>query len=280
MLFFIFAIVSAVAILVLFRYFKKYQIDNVFAIGISYFVSALLALAFSFDSIQVQKIITQHSLIAVILGISFFFGFIILSLSTQKSGISVTSVAANISVIIPVLIAIVFYQEQISIKHILGLLLAIPAIYLFFKTDKKTVFQLSLIIFPIFLFFISGFNNSLMRHAERLGANDNAILFIGLIFTVSFITAIVHAVLKKQKPKITHKNISAGTILGILNFTSTYFFLKSLGVFSSALFFPIYNLSFIILSSFIGVILFRERIKTVNFIGLVMVIAVVVLLSL
>ena len=327
MLFFGLAIVSAVAILVLFRYFEKHNIENVLAIGLSYFISALLALAFSFDGNQIQNLISQHSIIAIILGISFFFGFVVLSTSTQKTGVSKTSVAANISVIIPVIVSMLLYDEKLGMKHIIGLLVSLPAIYLFFrprinntsfsicfsqsrnsakryflaiynkqaisneqksnncfreyfKHFSKNNFNKSVLIFPIILFFISGFNNSLMRHAERLGANENPMIFIGLVFAIAFIVSAIFIIIKNRSIRFTNKTLFFGLILGLLNFISTYFFLLALGEFPESIFFPIYNLSFIGASAFVGVLFLNDKFSKLNYLGLALVIFAIVLLNL
>ncbi|MCK5847230.1 MAG: DMT family transporter [Bacteroidales bacterium] len=279
MLYFALALFFSISIFVLFKYFEKYEINNLMAISISYIISATLAIGISFDIIQFQNLLNYHLLQALMLGVSFFFGFLVMSSSIQKSGMAISSVAANISVIIPVFIAYIYYNERISTMQIIGIGITIPAIYLFFKPKNKVALSISAFVFPLFLFLISGANNSLMRHAERLGVNDYPLLFIGLLFSISFIVSVVFMGATRQFKKIELKNISSGVLLGILNFGGTYFFLKSLTEFHSSLFFAIYNLSFIAISAAIGILYFKEKFSLMNIIGLIIAVGAVVLMN-
>lgn len=270
MLYFFLALFFSVGILVIFRFFKTYNVSNLEAIIVSYFVSAALAIGFSLDNIEISQIIVNQNILAIILGISFFIGFVFLSLSTQKSGISITSVASNISVIIPVLVAAILYHEKIESYRLAGLILSIPAFYFFFKPNKNSSFKWSLLLFPLIIFIISGLNNSLLRHAENLGAMDSPMVFLGLIFLIAFIISLIYSGLSKKIKTINTKVILFGIVLGIANFSSTFFFLKSLSIFSSALFFPIYNLSFIAFSALIGILFFKEKFSKANYFGLVL----------
>ncbi len=275
---FILSLFFGISILVLFRYFEKNKVNSLAAISVSYLLSSALAFSISFDSENLQILISDNLLIIALLGVSFFFGFVIMSLSIQKTGLSTTSVAANISVIIPIIIALIFYDTSLNIKQFLGLLIMFPAIYLFFKPENKATFKIGFLLFPLLLFFISGSNNSLMRQAELWGANDYPLLFIAALFSISFATSIIFIVLKNKVKEYNPKNISNGLLLGLLNFGGTYFFLRSLESFPSALFFPVYNLSFISLSAFTGVVIFKEKLSRINYIGLILIIIAVVIL--
>lgn len=268
MLYFFLALLFSVGILLLFKVFEKYKVRNLSAIIIGYFVSALLALSISYHNGKLTEIVGLNALLAVILGISFVIGFIFLSLSTQQSGISITSVASNISIIIPVLVAALFYKEEIHSYHLIGLVLSIPAIYLFFKPSKSANFSFHSLLFPIILFFISGINNSLMRQAEKIGAMQSPMFFLGLIFLISLLVSAFYGFLIKKIKYFSKQELIMGLLLGSFNFAATYYFLRCLSDFPSALFFPIYNLSFIGLSAFVGIFLFKEHFSKINYIGL------------
>lgn len=266
MLYFALALIFSIGILLLFRLFKVYNVNTVSAIVVSYFISTVLS--FSFSGGDKELNLGQSSILAIILGISFFIGFVFMSLSTQKSGISITSVASNLSVIIPVIVAAIFYREKIIGLHLAGVITAIPAIILIFTPRTKQKFNLSLIIYPLAIFITSGFNNSLLRQAQRQGAMSNPMFFLGIIFGIAMFIAIFYAIVYKKEKLNKTKDWIFGSLLGVANFASTFFFLRCLDVFSSALFFPIYNISFIAISSFVGIIFFKEKLSRINIIGL------------
>ncbi len=279
MIYFILTLLTSASIMVIFRYFEKYKVDTFMAISISYVVSAALALSISYDGPKIESLITTHSTLVLILGVAFFFGFLIMSISIKKAGISISSVASNISVLIPVLIAYLIYNESISKIQFVGIILAIPAIYLFFKPEKTKKLELKFILFPLILFAITGFNNSLMRHAEHLGVNNFPMLFVGLIFSIALIVSIIFLVIKGELNKLSLKNMGFGIILGLANIASTYFFIECLIEFPSSLFFPIYNLSLIGLAAFMGIVFFKEKFSRINILGLVLAAGAIVLMN-
>ena len=280
MITFILCLIVAITILVVFRLFERYGIDNLQAILFSYLVSATAAFLISDWEISITETPQQDWFIyTFIIGASFFIGFNIFALSTQKVGMALTSVAANISVVIPVGLALLLYNEELNIWQIVGLTLAIAAIFLVFKPANKSRSLSSSLIFPLALFFINGINNSLMKHVEHLNAMDSSMLFLGLVFTASFTIGLVFYLFKKNKKPITRKNLLAALILGLLNFISTYLFLASLTIFDSSVFFPLFNLSFIGGSAIVGVFAFKEKLRPINWVGLILAIFAIVLIT-
>ena len=113
MITFILCLIVAVFILVVFRLFEKFGIDNLQAILFSYLVSAIAAFSMSNFELSALEITQQDWFIfTFIIGASFFIGFNIFALSTQKAGLALTSVAANISVVIPVSVALYFMARS------------------------------------------------------------------------------------------------------------------------------------------------------------------------
>jgi drug/metabolite transporter (DMT)-like permease len=188
MILFILCLIVAVTILVVFRLFEKFGIDNLQAILFSYLISALAAFLVFDWKISLAEIPQQDWFIyTFIIGTSFFIGFNIFALSTQKAGLALTSVAANISVIIPVSIALLLYGEEVNSWQIGGLILALASIFLVFKPKDKAKFSIAALLFPMALFFINGINNSLMKHVEHLNAMNQPMLFLGLVFVSAFL---------------------------------------------------------------------------------------------
>ncbi len=280
MILFLLCLIVAVTILVVFRLFEKFGIDNLQAILFSYLISAIAAYSITDWNLSSLEITQQDWFIyTFIIGTSFFIGFNIFALSTQKAGMALTSVAANISVIIPVSTALILYNEQLNSWQITGMIIALAAIILVFKPSHKTKIISGSLLFPLLLFFINGINNSLMKHVEVLQAMKHPYLFLGMVFSAAFLSGSVFYLLKKKNSKIKRKNLIAALILGLLNFLSTYLFLASLTIFDSSVFFPTFNLSFITGSTIIGVFVFKEKLSTINWLGLILAIFAIVIIT-
>ena len=78
------------------------------------------------------------------------------------------------------------------------------------------------------------------------------------------------------------KNVIGGIALGIVNYASIYFLLKALqfeGLESSTIF-TVNNVAIVMLSTLIGLVLFREKIYVKNWIGIFIAIISIVLVTL
>ena len=81
--------------------------------------------------------------------------------------------------------------------------------------------------------------------------------------------------------RFMRRSIFGGIYLGIPNYFSIYFVLKALTAFENdgSLMFPILNISVILVSSFVALIFFRERLSWINWFGLLMAIGAIYLIS-
>ena len=81
------------------------------------------------------------------------------------------------------------------------------------------------------------------------------------------------------KESLHLKSILFGIFLGTVNFFGAWFFLKSMGLFQASFLFPVVNVSVVVLSSLIGITFFKESLKRINIIGVVMAIVAIFLIS-
>ena len=92
-------------------------------------------------------------------------------------------------------------------------------------------------------------------------------------------------VLMAQKIKgvlvLEYKNVIAGIVLGIPNYFSIYFLVKALrsDLFDSSGIFTINNVGIVIISTLLGIVFFRERLSMKNWIGIILAIISIALVS-
>ena len=67
--------------------------------------------------------------ICLLLGFGFILIFLLIGKSTKLLGVATTSIAFKLSFIIPVIIAIIFYGDALSIMKAIGIATAISAVY-------------------------------------------------------------------------------------------------------------------------------------------------------
>ena len=118
-------------------------------------------------------------------------------------------------------------------------------------------------------YFWAGILDSSINYIETIFLNqkeDEYNKFIITIFSVAFITGLVKMIFDKNE--INLKNIFSGILLGIPNYFSIYFVLKSLEELGGIVVFPVLNIGVVLLSSIISFIYYKEQMSLLNWIGI------------
>lgn len=251
------SILSATAILVLFRWMRQDGVNTRHAITINYAVAAAVGLLFFEHG---AEFFAQPWLLpAAMTGIFFYVVFRIIALTTQKSGMAIASVATKMSVIIPVLMGLLLLGESVSGWKIAGVLLGLVAVVLSAAGEVKT----NNWKWPLVAFVASGLiDASLKLYQNYLVPEADFPSFISVIFLSAFVSGTIHHFFTKER-KISLRSVGGGVALGIVNFGSLIFILKSLALpqWESSVIFPINNFGIITLSTLMGILLFRERLQ-------------------
>lgn len=286
MLYLILSILFSVLLLVNFRLHPKYQIDTTQAIVFNYWVCCilgwfLLPSGTSF-SMNWSADITYY---ALLLGVGFIVVFMLSGASTLKSGITVTSLANNMSLVIPVLFNLLVFKtsQNFDFLNYVGLMLAFLAVYLstWKKAGEETAQKTNNFILPLLVFLMYGITNTAFNYLnfKYVSASSTTIAFM--------LTACLGAVVSGlflliyQRKAIVFRNLMAAIPLGIPNFLSFYFLLKALDVYKNngAYVLPIYNIGVIIASACVGLFFFKEKLAKTNWLGLILALVAIVLIS-
>lgn len=274
MIYLIFAVLITSTIVATFKLFDRFKIDNLQAITTNYVIAAGFGWLIMGNETSITDTISQPWFnYSIVVGCMFILVFNIFALSAQKAGVAITAVTSKMSVIIPVILGFIVFGETITLQKIFGIIMALCAFYLIFKKDKGLYLEPKLMILPILLFLGNGTNDSTMsyiRHTFQLNSQEQVILLLNVIFTVALFIGV--AILTTRtiitKKPIEVKNILAGIWLGALNFASTYYFFRALAKFDNAVFFPIFNVSIVACSALLGLFFFKEKLRTINWIGI------------
>ena len=285
MIYIILAILVSTGIVILFKLFNQYRINNLQAITFNYAVAALFGYVIYRGDIKTIEIPgTDWFYFAILIGFLFISVFFVFALSAQKAGVAITSVSSKMSVIIPVIIAVLFYpDESMNLRKAMGVLFTLMAFYFIFRNGKNPEKSGLFLILPVLLFFGNGLNDSLLNFCERnYSLNDSSlILFLNIIFSTSLILGCILVLYNIffRNVRIQWKNVLAGAILGLLNFGSTYYVLKSLNVIQASLFFPVFNAGIVGFSAIIGYFAFKEKLRLINWLGILFAIIAICLIA-
>lgn len=274
------SILCSSLVFIVFRWFDKAGVDNLSAITLNYFIASFLGGYLSQDE-SLERLTFANGLPFLFIGVLFIVMFVIMARVSQSHGAGATSVYVKLSVLLPVLFGLIYFQEALGLLKVAGIVFALMAILLtggFSLANGINSFR-----GPMLLFLGTGTIDVLMSYVMHLGWEDSDVpLISSILFGIAGITGLMYALVTNRMNKLfSRKNLLGGLILGIPNFGTVYFLLramKSPGMESSILF-PLNNTGIILLTTLLGMVLFKERLTTKSSVGLILAIASIILLQ-
>ena len=280
--FLLLCILSSTAIFVTFKTINRFQIPAFPVILINYLAATLLGFLIyrgdsRFDSIAGSPWLP----ISIIIGIMFILMFFLVAFSTRKAGISVTTVASKMSVIFPIVFSLIIDPgDQLTMIKAIAVLTALGGVILtVYKADGELP-EKSVIYIPLLLFVGMGLVDSLVKLAQqRYVPDEETAIFSAILFLNAFISGLLAAIFyRKYLPWFLKAKVWAwGLLLGCVNFGSIYFMVRALHFTSpsgsqidSSVIFGANNISIVALSILVGLLIFKEKLKLINWVGIVL----------
>ena len=303
MIFLILAILFSTGVFVAMRLFERYKLDNhqalmwnyVFASGTGFLICE------RWESVP-QLVVEPWFWLSVLTGFWFIFTYLLMTASTQRSGVTVTSLSSKLSVVLPILAGVIMLGERLNFVATTGIVLALVALVLVVgarnpksiqgrgainrvstgnngKITHKNNWIIGLL--PIFIFFGTGTGDILMKITEQKNTGDDLGFMIAFIYFVALVFGIIIVVwdIVRGKSKWQWKSALGGIGLGVINFFSTSSVYHAMRSFDNVVLFPIYNIGVVSLTALTGWLLFKEKLTLKNYIGLVIAVIAVVLIT-
>lgn len=286
MLFLIISILCSVSIILVFKLYAIYKVHTFTAIVYNYVIACLLGWLMLLDPPQISHILHSQWLpLALLIGVLFIVMFFVIAITTQRVGITATAISGRLSVVLPIMFSIIYFHEDLNGLKVSGLILAIPALALSIFRKKETRINLhpQFLYLPFLLFFGTGIIDSLVKLSQEVYIPDDEILlFSTVLFGVSALSGLFYKAIFRSEIILflKGKNILWGVILGVVNLGSLFFLIKALNQapYDSSVIFGINNMGIVLLSVLAGVLFFREKLNTINWIGIgISVIAIFIL---
>ena len=286
MIYLLLSILASTIIFIIFKLFEKFNINILQAIVVNYciaFTTGILAYKGTITISQLPNL--DWFYYTLVLGALFIIVFNLMAITTQRSGLSVVAVATKMSVVIPVLFGLLYYNENLGAIKLFGIGIALIAVYLTSnKSDQRTVINGKLIVLPILVFVGSGIIDTSIKFLEdAYVANNDVPLFSAIIFLAAAIIGFIIIIIQVMSGsfKFEFKNVIAGICLGVPNYFSIYFLVKTLrsDILESSGIFAINNVSIVTLSTFAGIFIFKEKLIKKNWIGIGLAILSIILIS-
>ena len=194
MLYLVAGIIANVLIFLSFRTFSIFKIDNLQAIVINYVVCVITGLVFmgDFDALKSIDLTASWSWFAIFIGFLLVIGFYSATLTAQKMGVSITSVASKVSMMFPILFSLFFLKiesKEFSALNYMGMFLAVASIYLGSLREgisvSKNLSKAAMFLLPFAVFVIGGLIDISINYSnyKLINAQNEAVfpivLFVG-----------------------------------------------------------------------------------------------------
>ncbi len=310
MLFLLLSIACSSIILLLFKAFTFYKIDNFQAIVFNYLTCFCIGLL-TVESHILSGNFWQTSWFpfALMLGCVFIASFELIALTTQKNGVTVATIAGKTTMVIPIIAAFFLYNDAITISKIAGILLAIAAIFLTAVKDKQEFAMVSsaipslqknsqievnqtevnklpsyaYLLLPLGVFLSGGFIETVLNYVQVHHLQDNPAYtnaFSMFIFTTAAFIGLVIIGFQflTHRKKFAFRHLLAGIGIGIPNYGSIYFFIMALDRtgWESSIVFPINNIGVVLLTTVAAFVLFSEKLSKMNILGVLCAVAAII----
>lgn len=280
MLFLVLSILCSVTVGIIFKFSRNYTTNVPQIISWNY-VFALLLCYTSFQPNLKEIDNTAPWNIYISLGILLPSVFLILVLSIKQMGIAKTDAAQRLSLFIPILAAWLLFGEAFNGLKIIAFCIALIALLLILS--KKEENTNNKWIYPAMVLIGFGIIDILFKQISlytSLSYTSSLFIIFCLALLLMTIVLIYDVIFKKVQLKKV--NFIFGALVGVFNFGNILFYLKAHEAFSEnpSTVFAAMNMGVIIVGSFFGVFLFKERLSTKNYLGLVLALIAIILIVL
>ena len=278
MIYLIFSILSSVLVAVIIRLNEARNLNRAAVMLFNYITAAAIGILLTNELPSLKTF-------SILLPLGSFTGFIYVATffvymySVRQMGMAIPVTVTRLSVVVPVLGSVMIFSEAINTIQFFGIVMALISIFLFSWNDKKVKANTDRKEFylPILLFLMMGSGDFSLKVFQGIYPADYLMSFIILVFVISSILSLFLVLVKRVK--ISRQIIIAGFLLGIPNYFSAYFILKALQQLSGAITFTLNNIGIIMLSTFLGFIIWREPLKRKAIFAIAFAIISVILLN-
>ena len=288
-LFLIIATVLTAMFSIVFKIFHRKDIDANQAIFFNYLTAFVLGVLFSLNGGAVVNPLKADWLIdVIILGFIFMSGMVMLSASTRRVGVAISTVCSRASMVIPIIVSYMFIEGSAKPKWLL-IVLVLVAMTLTIWTDKPESghkFTLLDILAPVTVFLMFGASNAYLKVLQhRVTVNDTAAglseqvinseisLVTASVFFVAMLMCLFSFFKKGQDGKrspLLLKNVTGGVVLGFVNYFCTYTLMLSMKTIDSSFLFPVHNIGIVAIGAIVGWLAFNEKLKPHQVLGIVL----------
>lgn len=282
------SVLASSAIFIIFRLLPRVGAFTFPAIVVNYIVAASCGfMMLSHDYPILEKATQPWFYSGLALGALFISLFYLMAFTAQRTGVGVTSIATKMSLVLPVAwFMITDPDDAPTFLKVSAVILAVTGVVLSARKSQNGQFNWSYILFPVIIFIGSGIIDLIIgqfSNDKYLSSSNDQYLFAATPFITSTLIGLVVMAgrLARKQAVMNLPTAIAGVILGLVNFGSIYFLVRTFdaGLLDRSAIIPVNNLGVVLCSALASLLFFNEVFSTKNKVGLALsVLAIVILL--
>ena len=214
--------------------------------------------------------------IGIISGIFYLVSFMLMQWNTRHNGVTLSSVFMKLGILVPTVLSVVWFHETPTALQICGFLLAVAAILIINFQRGQTLSRKSWALLLMLL--LGGMGDGMSKVYEAYGNSGHQNIFLFCTFGTALILCL--GLMRRKKERLGSKELSYGVALGVPNFFSSLFLLKSLKTVPAVVAFPTFSVAVILVVAVVGALAFREVLQRRQIIGGILICIALALLNL
>lgn len=250
--------------------------SNFFFLQTVLFFSATLIL-FLFNVTALRVVSTLTLLLGIIYGILLILSQWMYTFALKYGNTSVCTVIYSLGFIIPTLFGAIVWSEKFTVLNGIGIAVVVFAIIMTAQKENAQNSCKNFIPFAVLAMLFSGGLGVMQKIEQKSSVYEEKAAFLIIAFLVAFIISFCTMIKEKEKPCFSY--ILYPSLTGVCFGGANFFNTALAGRMNSAVFFPLQNISTILLSTLFSVFLFKEKLTERNIFVIILGITAVIIFS-
>ena len=277
MLYLLLAILCSALVSVLMRFSTEKVKGNVSMLAMNYLMCLLLAAAYTRGNGTGAGTpgVAGAVFMGIINGVLYLLGFVLLQFNVKKNGVVLSSTFMKLGLLVPMVVSIFFFGEMPALWQVAGFVLAVTAILLVNVGNDASAAGMKAGL--ILLLLVNGGADAMSKIFDELGQADWSECFLMVTFGTALLLCGALVFVKQERPG--KWEVLFGLLIGIPNYFSARFLLRSLEHVAAVIVYPTYSVATILVVTVTGLCLFRERLNKRQWAAVAVILAALVLLN-
>ena len=276
MIYLLLTIVSSALVSIVMR-LSEYKVrGNIGMLAVNYLVCTLISGGYALGTWPVLG--PQLHLTAgfgVVNGLLYLVSFVLLQVNVKRNGVVLSSTFMKLGLLVPIVLSVILFGELPGVLQIIGFVIAVAAIVLINWSSDRSDLRMGAGL--VVLLIAGGAGDAMSKVFEEWGNSTLSSQFLFYTFLVALILCVGLVILKKERPG--KSEVLFGLLIGVPNYFSARFLLKSLESVDAVIAYPTYSVATLLAVTLIGVLLFREKLSRRQWVAIGMILVALALLN-